>query len=272
MPSPFPGMDPFLEDPVVFPDLHDSMIVYLREALQTRLPEPYFAACRSLVWVEPSERPIEPNGTVLRPAEDASSRAAGVALAPASPRSQPVIVHVPHDEHRHTYGEIRLRREEGERVVTVLEVLSPTNKTPGEHGRDLYLRKQQEVLNSETHLVEIDLLRGGRHATAVPLARALEATGPLDYHACVHRFDKFEDYSVYPFRLPDRLPEIAIPLLPGDPDVLLDLQAVFERCYNAGPYRRQVRYGRRTPVPALRPDQTEWVNQVLRANGLLPPV
>lgn len=273
MPSPFPGMDPYLEDPVIFPDLHDSMITYLREALQARLPEPYFAAGRSLIWVETSERFIEPNGNVLRPADEGegSRPAGGVAVAPVPPRSQPVVVHVPHDERRHTWAEVRLRREEGERVVAVLEVLSPTNKTPGEYRRDLYLRKQREILYSETHLVEIDLLRGGRHTTAVPLAAALRAAGPFDYHVCVHRFDNLEDFYVYPVRLPDPLPEVDIPLLPGDGDVRLDLQAILNRCYDSGPYRRQVRYGRRALVPPLRPEQAEWANQVLRDRGLLPP-
>jgi hypothetical protein len=135
-----------------------------------------------------------------------------------------------------------------------------TNKTPGAHGRDLYLQKQREVLQSQVHLVEIDLLRGGEHSTAVPLDRALRQTGPFDYHVCVHRFDSFEKYFVYPIRLEARLPAIRIPLLPGDGDVKVDLQSVFHRCYDTGPYRRRVDYSVQT-VPPLDESRWAWAKQ-----------
>jgi len=146
----------------------------------------------------------------------------------------------------------------------------PTNKTPGEHGRDLYLRKQAEVLASKTHLIEIDLLRAGQHTTAVPHIRLTRGAGAFDYHVCVHRFDNFEDYFVYTFRLADRLPEIAVPLLPGDGDVPLDLQAVCDRCYDAANYRRRVRYGEE-PVPPLTSEQAAWAAQLLAGQELRPP-
>jgi hypothetical protein len=177
-------------------------------------------------------------------------------------RPQPVVVTVPHDEIREPYIEIHAAGEDP-RVVTTIEVLSLSNKTPGAHGRDLYLRKQREILASQIHLVEIDLLRAGQHTTAVPLGRARPQTGPFDYHVCVHRFDNLEDYFVYPIRLPDRLPEIGVPLLPGDEDVPVDLQAVFERCYDAGPYRRRIRYGQVPLEPPLEADRQAWIGQLL---------
>jgi hypothetical protein len=142
---------------------------------------------------------------------------------------------------------------------------------PGEHGRDLYLRKQAEVLASKTHLLEIDLLRAGQHTTAVPHDRLTRGAGTFDYHVCVHRFDNFEDYFVYAFRLADRLPEIAVPLLPGDGDVPLDLQAVLDRCYDEVSYRRRVRYGAE-PVPPLNVEQGAWASHLLAEQGLRPPV
>jgi hypothetical protein len=215
MPSPFPGMDPYLEHPDIFPDFHDSFVTYLRESLQPHLPEPYYAAIGRLAWIEVSER------------------------------YEPLV-------------EIYLGRGSARRLVTTIEVLSLTNKTPGERGRDLYLRKQEEILDSQVHLVEIDLLRGGHHTTAVPFDRLTAAAGSFDYHVSIHHFDNLEDYFVYPFRLPDALPTIEIPLLPGDPPVSLDLQAVFHRTYEAGPYRREIDYCAAPPGPSLSPDLLTW--------------
>src|ERR1700678_2346456 len=141
------------------------------------------------------------------------------------------MVKVAHDEFREPFVEIYTRGDDGKRLVTSIEVLSLSNKTPGEQGRELYLRKQKEMLASKAHLVEIDLLRGGEHVSAVPLEAAIEVCGDFDYHVSVHCFDDRETFFVYPIRLEERLPPIAIPLLPGDMPVTLDLQAVFDRCF-----------------------------------------
>lgn len=121
------------------------------------------------------------------------------------------------------------------------------------------MQKQRELLRSNVHLVEIDLLRGGEPTTAVPLAAALPLTGPFNYHVCIHQFDRPAEFLVYPIRLETALPEIAIPLLPGTPPVPVNLQAVFERCYDLGPYRRNIRYGGTVPPPPFRPDTATWV-------------
>lgn len=273
MPSPFPGMDPYLEHPAIFPDLHDSMIAGLREAVNVRLPESYFARIGSRVWVEVSQRPIEPDVNVLRRQKGANggigAGGGGVAVAPDI-GTKPVVVYVPHDETREGFLDI-YKRLGNEILVTTIEVLSPANKTPGTHGRDLYLRKQSEVLNSRTHLVEIDLLRGGMHTTAVPRERALAQTGPFDYHVCIRRFDDWENFLVHPIKLDHRLPEVAIPLLPEDGAVSIDLQAVFDRCYDTGRYDRQLAYHERIPEPPLNAEQQEWALRLLREKGILEP-
>jgi hypothetical protein len=267
MPSPFPGMDPYLENPEIFPDLHNSIITYFREALQARLPDPYFAVLGRRVWIEVSRRSIGLDVEVRRasgrsPRQTAPAGALAVADAPVA---RPVVVKVTHDEIREPFIEIYTRHDEGRRLVASIEVLSHANKTPGEHGRKLYKRKQKEILASQVHLVEIDFLRGGEHATAVSLDRAREECGPFDYHVSVSGFDDRETFYVYPIRLEDRLPPVTVPLLPGDPSVTLDLQAVFDRCYDAGPYAREIRYGLDAVIPPLRPEQAAWAAQVLRA-------
>ncbi|MDR3635755.1 MAG: DUF4058 family protein [Isosphaeraceae bacterium] len=268
MPSPFPGMDPYLETPALFPGLHNRLISLLSESLQAVLPPPYFAEISERVWVEVSQRFIEPDTSVLYGVRAPGAPGNGGGPATTAARSRPVVVTVPHDERREPYVEIRTVRDEGEHLVTAIELLSPSNKTPGERGRELYLRKQREVLDSTTHLVEIDLLRGGAHTTAVPLERLIAQVGSFDYHVSIHRFDRFEDYVVYPIRLAEPLPAIEIPLLPGDSDVWIDLQTLFDRAYDTGPYRRRVRYAGGLPVPPLRPDQAEWATQRLRELGI----
>ncbi len=274
MPSPFPGMDPYLEQRALFPDLHDGFVAYFREALQARLPEPYYAVIGSRLWVEMSQREIGPDVHVLEglnggsksnggPAVGSAENGGGLAIA-LQTRTEPVLITVPHDEFRETFVEIYSRREQ-ERLVTVVELLSHSNKAPGEKGRELYLRKQQELLDSQTHLVEIDLLRAGEHSTAVPLDYLRRRCGEFDYHVCMHQFHHFEDFLVYPFRLEDTLPEIGVPLLPGDGGVAVDLQVVFNRCYDAGPYRRRVRYRDTQPEPALDEPRAAWAKQRLEA-------
>jgi hypothetical protein len=255
-------MDPYLEHPAVFPGLHNRFIAVLSEFLQAELPAPYYAEIGERVWVEVSQRFIEPDTSVIR--RETGREEAERSVATAETRNRPVVVTVPHDERREPFVEILAPSNGSERLVTAIELLSPSNKAAGERGRELYLRKQREVLESPAHLVEIDLLRGGVHTTAVPLDRLLAQVGPFDYHISVHRSDRFEDFLVYPVRLDERLPEIAIPLLGADPDVPMDLQAVFERAYDTGPYRRRIRYAESAPVPPLRPDQDLWVARVVQ--------
>jgi hypothetical protein len=270
MPSVFPGMDPFLEHPAIFPGFHDRFTAYISEFLQSRLPAPYYADIGDRVWVEVSQRLIGPDVDVLKRnggAQQGNAVNGGVAVA--APRSKPVVVHVPHDERRETFVDIYSRLDEGERLVTTIEVLSLSNKRSGDPGRELYQRKQREVLSSQVHLVEIDLLRGGTHTTAVLHDRAWAKAGPYDYHVCIHRFDNLEDFFIYPIQITERLPEIAVPLLPADGSIALDLQAVFERCYEVGPYRRRIRYNDPASiVPPLPAEKMEWVQQVLTTNDL----
>ncbi len=271
MPSPFPGMDPWLESLLFFGGLHSSMIFLIKAALQARLPEPYYADTDDRVWIDYSLRYVEPDVNVLRrplPTPRANGGAACVT------RSQPIVVQqilVANDETRETFVNVYTRRDDTERLVTSIEILSPANKAPGGQGRLQYEKKQLEVLESPTHLVEIDLLRGGRHATAVTHDRLRERAGDYDYHVCVNQFDRRDEYLIYPFRLPDRLPEIAVPLLPDDGAVPLDLQVLLDQAYDVGPYRRRLDYAEMQPVPPLTPEQHEWAVQILRAKGLVPP-
>lgn len=273
MPSPFPGMDPFLEHHAIFPGLHDSLLTYLRESLQLSLPAPYFAEINERLWIESSERRIGPDVDVLRgnlpsPRRDAAEGGVAVLVEPATP----ILIAVATEENRQTYLEIRTPVDDQERVVTTIEVLSPTNKTPGPKARTLYLNKQQEILNSDSNLVEIDLLRGGMHTTAIPLNHLQARVHQYAYHVCIHRFEFLGTYAIYPIQLPEKLPAFSVPLLPGDGNVTVDLQAVFARAYDTGPYRRRIRYEPGRIVPPLEGAELEWAVQLLRKQGLIPEI
>jgi len=259
MACPFPGMDPYLEHPDIFPDFHDRFVTHVSEAIQPQLPEPYYAAIGRRAWIEVSERFIGPDVDLVAESRRTVRRGqpSGRLAVAGETLTQPVVIHVPHDERVEPLVEVYIGRGSERRLVTTIEVLSLANKTPGEHGRDLYLRKQREILQSKAHLVEIDLLRGGRHTTAVPESR-VAAAGSFDYHVCIHHFDNLEDYFVYPVQLMGPLPAISIPLLPGDAPVQLDLQTVFQRTYDAGPYQREIDYRHDTPTPSLSAEQSKW--------------
>jgi hypothetical protein len=147
------------------------------------------------------------------------------------------------------------------RVITVIEVLSPSNKGAGRAGRALYLTKQQELFESQTHLIEIDLLRRGEHTVVVPRER-LVSRGNWDYFVCLHRGKQGNRCEVWPVTVRQSLPRIHVPLADGDPDVVLDLQAVFNRCYDEGAYARCLDY-RREPTPPLQGEDGMWVDEVL---------
>ncbi len=153
------------------------------------------------------------------------------------------------------------------RLVTVLEVLSPSNKKPGE-GEEQYLRKQQELRDASVNLVEIDLLRGGDWVVAVPV-HAIEPNVRTEYRVVVRRSSRRLQAEYYPIALSDRLPTIKVPLRPSDSDVPLDLQALLDQCYENGGYD-DIDYAQ-SLEPPLTPAAARWTAQLLRRAGRRRP-
>jgi Protein of unknown function (DUF4058) len=276
MPSPFPGMDPYLESPRFCPDLHAGLIFAMKEDLQGRLSQAYYAQCGQRVWLDISQRYIEPDVNVMRERREIPHRGhGGVTLAEPEVEvetertaGEPVLITVEdvrNDDHLENYIEIHGRWSGQDRLIATIEVVSPSNKAPGDDGYDTYRTKQREILAGQAHLIEIDLLRAGAHITAVPKDIAKEKAGPFDYHVSVHRFERPKEYLVYPIRLQHRLPVITVPLLPSDPPVQLALQAAFNRAYDAGPYRKAIRYGKDPIDPPLQPEQATWAATTMKA-------
>src|SRR4051812_30345607 len=135
MPSPFPGMDPYLEAPAVFPDFHNRFIAQLSEALNARLPAPYYSGIASRVWIEASLRPVGPDVDILRPTRplNGGGTAGGGGGVAEEVAAEPVVVRVVRDEEvRESFLEI-FAQPGGERLVATVEVLSLANKMPGSH-------------------------------------------------------------------------------------------------------------------------------------------
>lgn len=260
MPSPFPGMDPYLEAPTVWPGLHISLIAAVKRHLQPLLVPGYYADIGERLYIEDVHHAIYPDlGIHRRPTGEESRGGTATIVA-----DEPTVVSW---DVRHREPYLEIRAVGSNEVVAVLEILSPSNKTPGAKGRDEYLRKQEEVLASPVHLIEIDLLRAGAPTAMVPPGRLWELSAH-DYVVCVCRAQDRGQSEIYGVSLRGRLPRVRIPLRPPDSDVVLDLPAVFAECYEEGGYAYRIDYRQAPPDPPLRIDDQQWLDARLRKAGL----
>ncbi len=260
MASPFPGMDPYLERH--WGDVHHRLITYASDRLQKLLPKDLRARVEERVFVEsPGDgyRPIIPDVRVI---ERRRRKGKGIMAATGLAVAEPLIVLTDEEV---TQGFIEIRdASSGHRVVTVIEVLSPANKIPGE-GQRKYLQKRQELRDGRVSLVEIDLTRAGGRPLPVPLGN-LPSSFRTTYQVWVRRGWELLKVEIYRAPLEERLPVIRIPLRQTDADVVLDLQALIDECYRNGDYEEDINY-QVDPQPPLDPDDARWVNTLLRKSG-----
>lgn len=250
MPSPFPGMNPYLEQADVWHDFHQSFIPLIREILSAQVRPAYMVRVEEYLFIHElgeleRDRIGRSDVSVTRnPAGGGVQTAGALPAAPSRSRWTPPV-----DVERHSFVEVRDRHDRG--LVTVIELLSPSNKRPGA-DRTQYLAKRRQLWHSPAHLVEIDLLRG---YPRLPLDELPEC----DYSVMVSRAEKRPEVDLWPLRLRDRLPEIPVPLRPPDPDARLDLQAVLHRVYDAAGYEDYI-YGT-DPEPPLAAADVAWAQQ-----------
>lgn len=265
MPSPFPGMDPYLE--AHWRDVHARLIIYASDALQAVLPGSLRARVEERVLLETpkgmGDHPLFPD---VRVVEYTSKRGPGTRRAGGVAVAEPLLVDTADEPVAETFIEI-IDPESGNRIVTVIEFLSPSNKSPGPN-REQYLRKQQEVCESDANLVEIDLNRFGAHTLAFPLAN-LKPPWRTAYMACVRRATRRGKAEVYSMPLWERLPVIKIPLRPNDTDVPLELQPLVDQCYRNGAYEGTLNYAVEPDPPLLGTDK-DWAVERLRDKGMHP--
>ncbi|RUL88989.1 DUF4058 family protein [Tautonia sociabilis] len=266
MPGRFPGMDPDLEDADLWPGLHQGFMTFLWSTLNEQLPDRYVANLNERLDIDDPNRSIIPDASVFERSSLGGPPRGNPASAAVAVLDPPWLVDWPAEEIREGFVEI-LPVREPERVVAVIELLSPSNKVSGSTGHLSYHNTQREVLGSPAHLIEIDLLRGGEHTVAVSRYQ-LTRRGSYDDLVCLNRGGGPRWRSeVWARTIRDRLPRIAVPLLDDDPDLVLDVQPLLDRCDDAGAYARRIDSSRE-PVPPLTRADAEWVDDLLRSAGL----
>jgi hypothetical protein len=214
MPSPFPGMDPYVGLARRWPDFHNDLAAEVRTALNNIL-DPRFVASLTSPW------------------------------------EVPLMLY-----------RVEIVTTDAEQRVTVIEILSPTNKRPGHEATLEYRRKRRDLFRSSAHLMEIDLLRAGERPSleeAVPVA---------PYYVTLSRAERRPRVEVWPIPLNERLPVLPVPVLEPDPDAPLDLGAAVASVYERGAYERKIDYAQ--PPPPLSAGEAAWVDTLLREPGVRP--
>lgn len=251
--GPFPGMDPYLEEPSEWPDVHSRLITAISDALAAVIAPAFIVRIEQRVYItsidDSSRQPIVPDLYLVHGSKP------GLAPPPAAGFSTPTLVEPIFDlEIRDRYIEIHDARSR--EVVTTIEVLSPFNKAAGTVGYEQFQRKRRAILASPAHWIEIDLLRAGE--------RPPEVAGKSDYYVLLNRGGSIGPFAVWYADLRDTLPTIAVPLRPPHQDVPLDLQAVLSGIYERAFYAEGIDYTRRIPAPPLRPADQQWAEERVR--------
>ena len=254
MPSPFPGMDPFIESQS-WKGFHSRFVNVLGELLVPQVRPRYVVEIEDDVYVftdsdDPPEK-FEPDVYVADARGESSTQ---TVVRTASATVTPAVLHLPVPRRRRQRYLVIKDRASHE-VVTVIELLSPTNKAH-KQGRRLYLKKRGRLLEADTNLVELDLLRGGRRLPTI------EPLMPADYYAFVAYGDRLPQVNVYAWSLRDRLPTIPVPLAGDDPDATLDLGAALTLAYDRAGYDYALDY-RAEVQPPLSGTDVDWVRSVL---------
>jgi hypothetical protein len=259
MKSPFPGMDPFLEQ--FWLDIHASLIIYTRDQLEEQLPASLIARVEERAVFETEEPRLQARYPDVKITERPGRKNGGVGvLAVASP-AEPVIVEYLDEPATETFINI-IEAGPGQRLVTVIEILSLANKLPGERQQQ-YRQKQKELRDAGVSLVEIDLLRSGERVLSVP-RWLVPPDARTTYQACVRRGWLPHRFEIYPIPLRRSLPVFAIPLRVQDKDIHLDLQAVLEQAYRKGRYHLTIDFKQR-PDPPLTAADAKWAKSQLKS-------
>lgn len=261
MPSPFAGMNPYLEQPEIWSQVHKWLTILIAQTLNPQLRPKYRVAIEERVYEARGDDSVLvgiPDDVVVQSSQTID-KTNSVNIAVATPPVKPLKVTLPITETvREWYLEVR-KVESGE-VITVIEILSPKNKRPGE-GRIKYESKRQKILDSLTHLVEIDLLRQGK---PMPMnGQEIQS----HYRIVVSRSSERPQADLYAFNLQQEIPSFPLPLQAEDIEPVINLQDLLHRLYDQGSYDLAIAYSQQ-PIPPLSAADAAWVDKVLRQQEL----
>lgn len=255
----FPSMDPYLEDPAHWPDFHARLAIAMSDQIQPLIGPHYSAVIVPYTVTETIA--ITPNrfvpdlGVVER--EPPMSPRVGSTTIAAAPLTGTIAMEIPT-----RYHQLEIRTAGNDTLVTAVEVLSPVNKRPGADAADAYERKRHEIFQSNVHLMEIDLLRGGRRPEIV------QPLPPDPYFIFLSRAERRPVIEIWPVRLEESIPIVPIPLRYPDEDVPLDLNAALALIYRSARYDFRIDYRQPPPPPELAPAEAAWMEALLRERGL----
>jgi Protein of unknown function (DUF4058) len=251
--SPFPGMNPYLENSELWSSVHNRLIVAIADDLVDHLSEKYRVEIEKRTYFSSDDESLLVGipDVAVATGRAASGTASGTAKIALSAQPQKVTMPIA-EEVNERYLEIR--EVATGIVVTTIELLSPKNKRTGE-GRLAYERKRNQVLASATHLIEIDLLRGGK-----PFPMMGEYLG--DYRILVCRSDQRPVADLYAFSLRQIIPSVSIPVLSGDEEPVLELQKLLNYVYERGRYHLAIDYTH-PPQPPLSREDVEWAGTLI---------
>ncbi len=257
MASPFLGMDPYLEAPEYWRNVHDNLATEIQAQLAPLVRPRYYVEQEPRFIYDNSigiGRPHQgvPDVALLQPSPARPMTIAPTAIAPA-PLELLITADVPEK-----LNSIVIRTVENDELVTVIEILSLANKRPNHAARLAYLRKRQFILESATHFMEIDLLRGGERT---PLAQSLTAA---PYFITLSRVERRPVAEVWPLTFMNKIPILPIPLFPPDPDIPLDLQHALNIIYERSSYDLRIDYTQPPPPPRLSREDSTWLKQHLQ--------
>ncbi len=256
MSSPFPGMNPYLEQSAFWSSFHSRLIVALADAIAPQILPNYYIEVETRTYSEDGESELLvgiPDAVVFSSLESRlpqiQSETANVVTA-----TRPQKVQLPTSiEVRERYLEVRELGSDA--VITVIELLSPKNKRNGK-GRIAYNDKRQRILDSASHFIELDLLRADE---------PMPMTGISDwnYRILVSRSEQRPIADLYGFMLTEPIPIFPLPLKLDDIEPLISLQPILSGVYERAGYQFRLDYNQPVPSPSLSIEQQQWLDQLL---------
>ncbi|MEA5619105.1 DUF4058 family protein [Cronbergia sp. UHCC 0137] len=248
--NPFPGMNPYLELPELWHQVHNRLIVAIADDLTPQIAPQYRVSIEERVYTSVDD--IFLVGIADVAVAKRNNLETGTTLTKTK-FVEPSKVKVPMSEEV-IERFLEVRSTQNREVVTVIEILSPKNKRSGE-GRNIYETKRQRVLSSATNLVEIDLLRVGE---GLPILGATNG----DYRILVSRSYQRPDADLYTFNLKDPIPCFPVPLRLGEVEPMIDLQRLLQEIYQRARFDLAIDYSQ-VLKPLLSLEQEDWVREIL---------